>query len=98
MEKIWTKTEIKRKINSFDRWLERAIIAIYKFQTVDEKAVGETHYRNAVGFNGADANYLSYCAQWIQKGNKLSGHHLEKARKKVMKYSGQLAKIANSCQ
>ena len=38
---------------------------------------------------------MSYCAKWILSGKHLSGEHLNKARKHILKYSGQLEKIAN---
>lgn len=95
MTKTWTKEDITSMLRQSDKAVARGVIAIYRRQTEDEKAVGETKHDNGVGFNGADARYLSYCARWAMKTGKLTGRHLEKARKAMMKYAGQLAQIAN---
>lgn len=34
--KIWTKEEIKDKLVTDNRWLARAVCAIYNYQTTDE--------------------------------------------------------------
>ena len=91
----WTKLQIKEKIKYSQGWLERAILAIYKRQTADEQRAEDTRYKNHIGFNAADAHYLTYCAKWLLKGKHLSEHHIEKARSRVIKYCGQLVQIAN---
>jgi len=94
-KKIWTKEEIRNNIQNDQAWLERAIVAIYDRQTEDEKAIQDAKERNNVGFNKPDSGRGSYFAKWIKDGRHLSGKHLEKARKMMIKYSGQLEKIAN---
>lgn len=94
-EKIWKKDEIKQGLEKSDQWINRAILAIYHRQTEDEKSDSDTRYQNGIGFNSADASLLSYYARYIQNKGSLTGHHKEKARKRIKKYSGQLAKIAN---
>ncbi len=92
--KTWTAIEIKQKLETDQRWLERAIVAIYKLQTEDEKNSENTKYHNGVGFNSADAHILTYCAKWILSGKPLSGTFLEKAKKKMVKYTKQLETVA----
>ena len=94
-EKIWKKDEIRQGLENNDKWVEKAILAIYRRQTEDEKATENTQHRNGVGFNSADARRLSYYASYIQKKGGLTGEHKDIARKKILKYSGQLTKIAN---
>ena len=91
----WTKEEIKHKLETNQEWLEKAIIAIYDRQTQDEKDSGQTIKHNKVGFSGAHASSCTYYAHWILGGRHLSGRHLVKARKFMVHYAGQLAKIAN---
>ena len=93
--KVWNKEEIKEKLMTDIRWLERGIVAIYKKQTQDEKVKKETNKHNNVGFTGADANILSSFAEQILKGKKLSEKQMFIATKRMEKYAGQLAKIAN---
>lgn len=93
--KVWTRDEIKAQILADDRWVERAIVAIYNKQTSHEQAIGSTMVHNGVGFAHCHANLGSYYARWIKSGKMLSGHHVAKARKIALRYVGQLAKIAN---
>jgi hypothetical protein len=90
-----TKDQIEVKIATDQKWLERAILAIFKKQTSDEQTAEQSKYQNLRGFNGPDAKRMTYYACWIKSGRHLSGYHLELARKRMKKYCGQLEKIAN---
>lgn len=92
---VFTKEEIRKYLELDLRWLERGVLAIYKFQTEEEKLEKDTFHSNGIGFNGADAKYLSYIAEYLKSGKHLSGEHIKKVRHKMLKYSGQLCKIAN---
>jgi len=87
---------IREKVASDIRWLERAILAIYRFQTAQEQNAENTLFSNGVGFSGADARRGTYYAKWILSGRRLTGEHLDKARKMMPKYAGQLEKIAKN--
>ena len=93
--KVWTKDEIKNAILTDDRWVERAIVAIYKRQTSHEQQIGSTMVNNGVGFAHCHAYTGSYYARWINSGKNLTGHHVAKGRKIALRYVGQLTKIAN---
>ena len=94
-EKIWTKQEIREKLIESDRWVEKGVLAIYKFQTESEKSSEQTIDKNNVGFNGVDGGIMSSFAKWLLKGRKLTIKQMRIARKKILKYSGQLARIAD---
>lgn len=97
-DKVWKKDEIKQKLVSGDtKWIEHAVVAIFYKQTESEKAADNTHHRNGVGFTSADANIMSIFAKWLMKGksNHLSQKQMDIAKKKIVKYAGQLTKIAN---
>lgn len=91
----WNAEKIKQKLQSDDTWVERAVMAIFDKQTASEQRLEEAIIKNNVGFNKPDSSLMSYYARWIRSGHHLSGNHLEKARKGILKYAGQLAKIAN---
>lgn len=93
--KSWTKEEIRDKLEHDDRWLFRALFAIYKYQTEDEKSTGQTKYYNNVGFSGVDADFLTKAAMRYKSGFRFSEKYVAAIRKAMLKYSGQLAKIAN---
>lgn len=87
-------TKIKEKVATVQQWTERAILAIYKLQTVDEQAVGHTKVHNAVGFSGPDSELLTSFAQGIERYGHLTPKQLFIAQKKMPKYAGQLCDIA----
>ena len=92
---MYSKEQIKEKILSDQRWLERSVVAIYRLQTVSEQNHDSTELKNGVGFSGAHAHVCSYMAKWILKGNHLSGKYLDKAKKIMPHYTKQLERIAN---
>jgi len=94
----WKKDEIKDKLLSGDRtWIERSVIAIFNKQTSMEQNVEATTQNNGVGFTGADAKILTSFAKQLLKSNDrhLSVKQMVIAKKRIVKYAGQLAKIAN---
>jgi hypothetical protein len=95
MSDQWEAKEIQEKLRENDLWVMRGLLAIYARQTEDEKNAEVTKHHNRVGFSGADATLLSSFAKQIQKRGSLSVKQMLWARKKMLKYAGQLAKIAN---
>ena len=95
MAKTWTKEEIKDLILKNDEMVKRSVLKLYERQTAYEQLVGETEEDNGVGFNGIDSEILSSFAKFIQKAGFLTPKQTTIARKKLVKYSNQLAKIAN---
>ncbi len=93
---VWTEENIETLLKSNNRAVEKAIVAIYKRQTEDEKATQATRHSNNVGFSGADASRGTYYAQWILSGKRLTGKHLDKGRAMALKYRKQLLSIANA--
>jgi hypothetical protein len=87
---MYTKNEIRERITSDYRWMTRAVVAIYNYQTESEQQTDSTHDNNGVGFNGCDAEFLSSLAKQIKSGKKLSERQQEFAYKKIAKYAGQL--------
>ena len=92
------KAAILAKINTDQRWLERAIIALDDRQTADERAAGQTTHDNDKGWNAYDASLGTYLANYLRSGRHLSGAWNDKARRMVRKYCGQLARIAAAKQ
>jgi hypothetical protein len=90
----WTEESITALLVNNDRAVERAILAIYDRQTADEKSAQTTRHSNRMGFSWASAQLGSYYAKWIKSGRKLTGTHLDRARKMAIKYRRQLCAIA----
>lgn len=93
--KVWTAKEIASKIATDQKWLEHAIVALWKRQTSDEQATRETRHLNNRGFSAAHAKHLTRAANWINSGHHLDGRYLERAREMTSHYVGQLVEIAN---
>ncbi|MDR2457456.1 MAG: hypothetical protein LBD41_03140 [Clostridiales Family XIII bacterium] len=98
-----TVEEIKGKLLEDQKWLERGILAIMKYQTQRELASERTIEDNGVGFNGVDGPFLTSLGKWIEKSNRPWGQKLTPkqdavACKKMLKYAGQLLRIAEGNQ
>ena len=89
-----TREYIELMVQRNDAWLERGILAIWHYQTQDEKRDKDTKYNNGVGFNGADGAFMTSLGNILNKGYHLSEKQKFIARKKMRKYSGQLLRIA----
>ncbi len=86
---------VREKLNTDNTWLLKALLKIYSFQTIDEQSSESTNHDNGVGFNGIDAPFLtSISKQYLKKGS-LSEKQIYVCRKKMLKYSSQLARIIN---
>lgn len=97
---MYYKSMIRAKLAFNQKWLERGILAIDDRQTQDEQDSQETRHNNKRGWNYTDATPGSEMARYIRhsgkpEGTRLSGYQAEKARKFMLKYAGQLARIAN---
>lgn len=101
----WTQEDVKALLTTSDRAVKRALVVIWERQTEAEKVSNETHENNGIGFNGVDAFILSrFVEQMKEKGTRekqnwkmgeawLSPKQMVIARKKIMKYSGQIHRI-----
>jgi hypothetical protein len=94
----WTPETIKALLDRDVLAVERAVVAIYRRQTEDEKEAYETKHHNRVGFAACHAGLGTYYAKWILSGKHLSGSHVERARRMVHHYAGQLHQIALATQ
>lgn len=91
----WTKESVTELLKTSQKAVEHGVLAIFAMQTASEQTTEETKELNGVGFNSADARYMTYIAKWLLTGKHLSGEHVDKARQRILKYAGQLSDIAN---
>jgi hypothetical protein len=92
----YTLELVRQKLSTNQKWVERAIIKLYEFQTAEEKQAGYTAELNGKGFNSCDAKTFTYYAEWLMSGKNLSGKHLDKAFQAIPKYSKQILECINS--
>lgn len=93
--RTWSKEEIKRLIETNDRMVIASLEQLYNCQTIDERNNHETREVNGVGFNGVDAPILTSFTLFYRERGYLSPKQINIARKKLVKYSGQLVRLAN---
>lgn len=96
MTKAWNKESVAELLKLSDRAVERALIAVNARQTSDEQASASSKHTNGRGFNMCHARLGSYYAAWCSSGKHLTGRHLDKGRQIALRYTQQLADIANS--
>ena len=87
---MYTKEFIKEKLSTDLRWIERGLIVLYNRQTTDEQQSKNTKHLNGRGFNSVDSSFLTYCSEYILKGNHLSGKYLERVKKRLPRYWNQI--------
>jgi hypothetical protein len=90
---VWTVDSLKELIRTNDNAVIRAMLKIYQYQTHDEQVAERTEYNNSVGFSGVDAEIMTSFAKWYENKKYLSPKQMEIARKKMVKYAGQLLLI-----
>jgi hypothetical protein len=88
-----SKEDIKQKLSSDPKWIEKALLVLLNQQTAEEVNVETTIEDNKVGFNGYDAKYLTYCAKWVLRGKHLNEQHLKKCGERLPKYWKQISKV-----
>jgi len=89
----WTKDTIKEKLATNPKWIEKAIVTIFRFQTPSEAANGESKIYNGVGFSSYDAPILTSFAEWLTAGLHLSSKQIRIAGKIMPKYWKQIKNV-----
>lgn len=92
---VYTSEYITTRLQSSDRWVNRATLALYQAQEPAEQITGTTCYLNGHGYNRTDARIMSSFAAQILRGRALSPRQLEIARSLLPKYALQLSRLAN---
>lgn len=92
---IWTEQAIKKLLNENEKAVIRALHSIWEYQTDSEQIVGDAIEQNGIGFNKPDSFIAKKLIQKIEKEIKLTEWEHLHLKRMMMKYAGQLARIAN---
>lgn len=92
----WNRENIRALLERSDEAVVRGMLRIFEYQTAEEQMDGVTVEDNGVGFNGLDSEFLSNLVVFHKHHGYLTPGQMVHARKKMMKYAGQLARIANA--
>jgi len=97
-----TKDSILKLLETNDRAVERAVVAIFNYQTASEQNAEHTLDHNGVGFSGAHGEIGASMAKQYLKRGFLTPKQIDywkrstnSGRMRIGMYAGQLAKIAN---
>lgn len=93
--KVWSGEMIRNLLLRNPNAVLKGVVALYKLQTAEEKAYMHTNESNGVGFSAFDAPYMTKKAEKIIHKRGLTKMEVANLRVKLLKYSSQLAKIAN---
>lgn len=96
--KHWTRERIEDGLRTDDNWLIRGLLALYDRQTITEQGMEKTEEKNFRGFSAADAPKLTGIAKFYLRQKFISSKQKNLVRTRIMKYSAQLAQIANAKQ
>lgn len=95
------KNYVENLIQTNERAIERALLALLERQTDDEINSEQTVHSNSRGFNGRDATFLTSLALRVKRGYKLSERQIAAVRAKsakgysvLSKYHRQLREVA----
>jgi len=72
----YTENEVRVKLSSDPKWIERAIVRLYERQTADEQRAEHTRNLNNRGFQPCDAFMFTRFAKWILSGKYLTPNQL----------------------
>lgn len=93
--RTWDKEEIVHLLQISDRFVVNSLLRLYDKQTVDEKNSRTTQHSNKMGFNAFDAKPLSGVAVQVIQNQFITPKQIGFCRSKLIKYAGQLTRIAN---
>lgn len=88
--KEWTNQKVKELLLRNDKAVKRGLVLLYGFQTFEEQHSDTANTNNGQGFSKYDAEILSSMARQVQNGWQLSEAQINVARKRIVKYAGQI--------
>lgn len=106
MKRIPTKEELIQKLLTDDDWLGRALMALNRKQTQDERQVEQTRHHNGEGFRpGKDATRGTGMANYYNRHGKLTPkqaawwrQRTRSGKTRIEVYASQLIRIAKEEQ
>lgn len=91
----WTVEKIRELLKTDDRAVVRALLKLYSLQTEEEKRGKHTDEHNRVGFSQVDSEFLTNLVESYLKYHRLTDRQIAAARRRVLKYAGQLLRTMN---
>lgn len=91
----YTKEYIRTLLEQSDAAVLKGLLRVYSLQTVAERNAEHNTLHNGVGFSSFDAKFLTSLAKSYIKYGRLTEKQMVFARKKMIRYAGQLARVAN---
>jgi hypothetical protein len=86
-------TKLQAKLAVDAKWAQRALLAIFKNQTEDEKTDSSVKYHNGMGFRAVDSYILTSFANQLQTRGFLTPKQMVIVLRKMPVYARQLMKF-----
>lgn len=84
---------LQHKLRTDVRWAQRALLAIFRNQTEDEKVAADVKHHNSMGFRCMDSIILTSFANQLQQRRSLSPKQMSIVHRLMPKYARQLMKF-----
>lgn len=91
----WTEDSIRELLNTNETAVVRALKSLWEYQTDSEQIIGDAIEENKVGFNKPDSFTAKKLLNRLERGIRLTEWEKVKLKNMMMKYAGQLMRIAN---
>ena len=92
VRQIKTKEEVLAALDD-QKFLQDAIVLLYRQQTPQEQNSSATLLHNGAGFSARTAEYGTFLAKHILGGGTLTGQHVIRAKGVCKVHAGQIARI-----
>jgi hypothetical protein len=96
MSTVHTKESVQHLLDTNNRAVVKALLAVYARQTASEQAGHHTREVNGVGFSKFDAPFLTDMVRSVHRYGSLTPKQMAVTRNKMKRYWRQLVDIANS--
>lgn len=91
-KKTWTTKQIKEKLQTSAKFVERSIVKLFESQPEEDKQFGSTN--SEMNYFGAVAHFIAISTK--PEGQRLERYELESCRNKLIKrHLTTITKIAN---
>lgn len=94
--RVWTVYNVRHLIETNKDEMLKLMRKLFEYQTEDEQVSRTTKWQNAVGFNQADAGFLTGMSRIYDSTGKFTEGQINGIRKRMLKYAQQITILLNA--
>lgn len=91
----WTRKDIETLLRDRDDAVMKAALRMAYLQTPEERRGRDSYFQNGWGPTKYDAGFLEGISRYYLANGYMTERQIQEARRRLYKYSGQLASLAN---